>query len=122
MKKSWSVVVIASFLAAACDVTRDVQQRPEARGAAATADDDDGDDGEESDEVDVALDQVPAGILAAAKAAVPGFVAKSAEKETEEGALHYCIAGTAGGETVEIEVNATDAKVVEIERGEDDED
>lgn len=121
MKKCWSVAVIASFLGAACrEVTRDLQQRSEVHAADATVDDDK-DDGEESDEVDVALDQVPAAILDAAKAAVPGFVPKSAEKETEEGALHYCIEGTAGGETVEIEVG-TDAKVVEIERGDDDED
>jgi len=116
--KAIGIVGIVGLLAVGCDATRDVQQRSEVRGADTTIDDDE-DDGEESDEVDVALDQVPSAILDAAKAAVPGFVPKSAEKETEEGALHYCIEGTAGGETVEIEVG-TDAKVVEIERGEDD--
>ena len=53
--------------------------------------------------------------------AVPGFVPSEAEKETEEGSLHYCVHGTADGEFVEVEVTA-DGRVLEIERGEDEDD
>ena len=68
----------------------------------------------------MALDQVPEAVKKAALAAVPGLVLKSAEKETEDGTLQYCLEGTAGGEAVEVEVRASDAKVTEIERGEDE--
>ena len=80
--------------------------------------DDDGDDGEEGEEQAIALDKVPADILAAARAALPGAVFTSAEVETEDGLLVYCLEGQLDGEAVEVEV-AADGRVLEIERGED---
>jgi len=83
--------------------------------------DDDEDDGDDENEEVISLDQVPELVQKAAIAAVPGFVPSGAEKETEEGALHYCVHGKVGGEFVEVEVT-TDGQVLEIEHGEDDED
>lgn len=125
MKAKWMSGMVLGWLAVSCGSVQDVRDHS-AKGddhdAAATARDDDDDEGEEEDEQDVALDQVPAAIKAAALAAVPGLVLTGAEKETEEGSLRYCLEGTAGGESVEVEVNASDNQVVEIERGEDEED
>ena len=119
--------VALGLLATSCGSVQDVQSGARAsegdasaHATATTTDDDEV--GEEENEVEVALAQVPEAVKQAALAAVPGLVLKSAEKETEEGSLRYCLEGTANGETVEVEVNAADAKVVEIERGEDDED
>lgn len=109
-------------LAASCGSVQDVPHSSSVKASAAPVskdDDGDEDDGDEN-EVEVALDQVPEAVKKAALAAVPGLVLVSAEKETEEGALRYCLEGTASGESVEVEVNASDSKVVEIERGEDD--
>ena len=80
-------------------------------------DDDDAEEGEE-DEQAIALDQVPADVLAAARAALPGAVFTSAEVEKEDGQLVYCLEGHLDGEEVEVEV-AADGRVLEIERGED---
>ncbi|NOT30577.1 MAG: hypothetical protein HOP15_09045 [Planctomycetes bacterium] len=129
MSKSWMSGVCLTWLAASCGAVKDVQGSSTQLGgqhpAPATADDDSDDDSDddEQDENDqeLALDQVPAAIKQAAEAAVPGFVLVSAETETEKGARHYCLVGTAGGESVEIELG-TDGKVLEIERGEADED
>ena len=127
MKKNWMLGLLFSGLIAGCGVTHEVQHSDGTHGAAQTSADDDGDDddddGEEAedDEEAIALDQVPAAVKKAAEAAVAGFVAESAEKETEEGALHYCIHGHANGEFVEIEVDEQ-GKVLEIERGEDEDD
>jgi len=81
-------------------------------------DDDDGEEGEEEEQA-IALDQVPADILAAAQAALPGAVFTSAELEQEGGLFVYCLEGYVGDERVEVEV-AADGRVLEIERGEDD--
>jgi hypothetical protein len=125
-KASWFTGVALGCLFASCSSAQDRSVKAgEQKAAHAMVEDDDIEDdgeGDDENEVAVALDQVPAAIKAAALAAVPGFVLKSAEKETEEGSLHYCLEGTAGGEAVEIEVRASDANVVEIERGEDDDD
>ena len=107
----------AGVLSAGCGSTQDVQRGATGTPTPRVADDDD-DEGDD-DEVEIALDQVPAAIRHAAEEAVPGFVLKSAETETEEGSLHYCLEGTAGGEMVEVEVS-TDGKVLEIERGDDE--
>ena len=122
MKASWMSAWILGGLAASCGSVQEVKSNSQ-DGMKAAAMDDDEDDGEEDDgdEEELALDQVPASVKKAAEVAVPGFVLKSAEKETEEGALHYCLEGTAAGEAVEIEVS-TDGKVLEIERGEDEDD
>lgn len=117
----WLTGVALGCLAASCSSAQDRSVKAqENRPGNVVVDDEDDDEGDDENEVSVALDQVPAAIKDAALAAVPGFVLKSAEKETEEGSLHYCLEGTAGGEAVEIEVRASDAKVVEIEQGEDE--
>ena len=118
MKASWLTGALLGCMVASCSSAQDRSVKAgELRTTNAMVDDDDGDD--ESDEA-VALDQVPAAIKQAAQAAVPGLVLKSAEKETEDGSVVYSLEGTAGGEAVEVEVRASDAKVVEIERGEDE--
>ncbi|MEQ8763082.1 MAG: PepSY domain-containing protein [Planctomycetota bacterium] len=81
--------------------------------------DEEDDDDDEDDEEEIALEDVPADILAAAEAAVPGVVFSKAYTETEDGQKVYELVGEADGERVEVEVS-TDAKVLEIERGEDD--
>ncbi len=124
MNKSWMSGVCLAWLVAGCGAVKDVQEQStpnDGRVNLRADDDDDDEDARDDDEQAIALDQVPAAIKKAAEAAVPGFVLVSAETETEEGALHYCLEGTAGGESVEVELG-TDAKVLEIERGEDDED
>lgn len=119
MKAKLLTGVLIGWIAASCGSVQDVQVR--AAHSAAT-DDDDADDVDEAGEndVEVPLDQVPAAVREAALAAVPGLVLVSAEKETEEGSLHYCLEGRADGEAVEVEVEAAGARVVEIERGDDD--
>jgi hypothetical protein len=72
---------------------------------------------EEETEEPLALDAVPAGVLAAAKAAVAGIELQHAELETEHGAKRYCLHGTVKGRGYEIEVSP-DGKVVEV--GDDD--
>jgi len=124
-KTNWLTVLTLGSLAASCGSVQDVQDHSTKAGHTGAAhdqvgDDDDDEDGDDENEVAVALDQVPEAVKKAALAAVPGFVLVSAEKETEEGELRYCLEGTANGESVEVEVNASDSKVVEIERGEDD--
>jgi uncharacterized membrane protein YkoI len=121
MKTNWMPALLLGGLVASCGSVQDVQDRSAtdaARTASSVSDDDE--DGDDENEVAVALDQVPEAVKKAALAAVPGFVLVSAEKETEDGELRYCLEGTADGESVEVEVNAADSKVVEIERGEDD--
>jgi len=122
MTTSWISGVVLGCLAVGCGSVQDRSVKAQANGQTqATADDDEVDGDDESEEA-VALSEVPEAIKQAALAAVPGLVLSSAEKETEEGSLHYCLEGTAGGEAVEVEVRASDSKVVEIERGEDGED
>jgi hypothetical protein len=122
--KLWILAPVAgALLAFGCSGTRDVQAQQSsvpAGGGGAADDDDDGDDEEEYEE-DVDLAQVPESVKKAAQDAVPGLVLKSAEKELENGQVVYCLEGTAGGERVEVEVT-TAGKVVEIERGDDEED
>lgn len=113
------VVVVLGCLVMSCSTAQDRSVKADSSALAPVVADDDADDGDEN-EVPVALDQVPEAIRKAALAAVPGLVLASAEKETEEGSLHYCLEGTADGEAVEVEVRASDAQVVEIERGEDE--
>jgi len=72
-----------------------------------------------SGESAIALDQVPAAVLAAAEKAVPGFVLAGAECETEGGDKVYDLTGTSGGATYEVEVTAA-GKVGEIEKDGDE--
>ena len=118
---SWLTGVVLGCMVASCSSAQDRSVKANQNRPAQAMTEDDDEDGDD-DEVAVALDQVPEAIKQAALAAVPGLVLKSAEKETEEGSLHYCLEGTAGGEAVEVEVRASDAQVVEIERGEDEDD
>lgn len=120
MKRMLWISGALAFLVAGCSQTHDVKAEEASHPPAVNAVDDDGDEGEETEEV-VALDQVPAAVKAAAIAAVPGFVPSEAEKETERGSTHYCIHGHVGDEFVEVEVDL-EGNVLEIERGEDDED
>jgi len=83
---------------------------------AAHHDDDDDNDGTE---VSIPLDQVPPAVMTAAKKAVPGAKFVEAETEVENGVRVYCLAGTADGEPVEVEVSAA-GKVLEIERGDEE--
>jgi len=120
MKASWMSAWILGGLAASCGSVQEMKSHSDHRAnSVATDDDDDGED--DGDDEEIALGQVPAMIQKAAEAAVPGFVLKSAEKETEHGTLQYSLAGTAGGEEVEVEVS-TDGKVLGVERGEDEDD
>ena len=85
-----------------------------------------GDDegGEDGDDEQIPLDQVPALVLNAALAAVPGFALEKAELEVEDGIRVYCLQGLVGGEEVEVDVTA-DGQVLEVEsgdEGEEDED
>lgn len=83
--------------------------------AADEAGDDDGED-EEGEEWTISIDQVPAQVLEAAQAAVPGAEFTSAEFEIEDGKVLYSLEGTVGGERVEVEL-AADGSVLEVERG-----
>ena len=75
---------------------------------------------DDGDEVEIPLSEVPANVLAAARAAVPGIVFEEAERETEDGRIVYELEGEANGKEYEIEVSA-DGTVLEVEE-EDDED
>ena len=79
------------------------------------------DDREDGEEVDVALADVPASVLSAAKKAVPGIAFTGAEKETEDGVVVYSIEGEAEGKRYEVEVDAK-GKILEVEEGDDDDD
>lgn len=120
MKKTPYVLAFAGLLAS-CGSVNEPRERavvgPDGPEVVADEDAEDEGDSEEA----VALDQVPAALKDAAVAAVPGLVLESAEKETERGSTHYCLHGYAAGEFVEVEVGL-DGAVLEIERGEDDED
>jgi len=69
-------------------------------------------------EKEVALSEVPAPALAAAKDAVKGFIPTKAEVEEEDGQTWYEIEGTVDGQTYEVEVTA-DGKVLEVEKEDD---
>lgn len=75
---------------------------------------------EDGDEVEIALSEVPAAAMNAARGAVAGIEFSEACRETEDGKVVYCLEGKANGEEYEIEVTA-DGRVVEIEEEEEDE-
>lgn len=116
------LITLAGALAAlGCSGTRDVKTEPGKPAAVAEDDDDDEGDEEETEEV-VALAEVPEAVKKAAQDAVPGMVLEEAERETGKGGVVvYCVHGHAAGEFVEVEVS-TSGEVLEIERGDDDED
>lgn len=106
-------------LAAGCGTVQESKVKASST-ANVSQDDDEDEDADESEE-QVSLDAVPAAVLAAARAAVPGITLSSAEREVERGQTHYCVHGTAAGEFVEVEVSPS-GDVLEIERGDDEED
>jgi hypothetical protein len=79
------------------------------------------DDKAETAEVVIALDKVPAKVMAAGEKAVPGIVFTRVERELEKGVWVYDMEGTANGVAYEVEVTA-DGKVLEIEEEDDDDD
>ena len=58
---------------------------------------------------------VPANILAAAKASVPGFAMSSYDTDTDNGRKVYELDGTANGRKCEIKVDAS-GKVLKVDR------
>lgn len=77
-------------------------------------------DGTETAEVVITLDEVPNGVMSAAKKAVPGIKFTRVERELEGGIWVYDMEGTANGVAYEIEV-AADGTVLEIEKEDGDE-
>jgi hypothetical protein len=73
---------------------------------------------EEEEERRLPLYRVPRGIREAASNAMPGFVARRAEIEIENGVTVYCLVGTVDGVAYELEVTATEG-VLETEVGDD---
>lgn len=69
----------------------------------------------EGGEVTLALADVPAAIVKAAEAAVPGIVIEKAGRETDEGKTYYELSGRVSGSKVDVLVNP-EGEVVEIER------
>lgn len=67
-------------------------------------------------EQSITLKQVPAKVMKAAVAAVPGL---KVEEATIEAILIYEVAGDADGKKIEVEVTA-EGRVIEVERGDDD--
>ncbi|HTU09912.1 MAG TPA: PepSY domain-containing protein [Allosphingosinicella sp.] len=72
-----------------------------------------------SGKVDVPLAEVPAEVLAAARAARPGFVPAEAESETRDGRLYYDVEGRLpDGTEIEFDIMQADGRwrVVETQR------
>jgi len=82
-------------------------------------------DSDDDDEQEIALSEVPAEALQAARGAVDGITLTEAEVEEEDGQMVYDIEGTADGVEYEIEVTA-DGQVLEVAKegddGDDDDD
>ena len=116
---SWMLGALCAALTVGCSGQEVRSQKDSAANhPVATADDEEDDDGQD---VAMALGDIPEAIKQAALAAIPGLALTEAERETEDGATVYSLEGTAGGERVEVEVSA-DGKVLEIERGDDEDD
>ena len=83
---------------------------------------DDGDhedaDDDDADEHEIALSAVPANVLAAAQAALPGAKFDEAEVETENGVVTYELEATKDGAEWKVEVTA-DGRVLEVEQDDD---
>jgi hypothetical protein len=70
---------------------------------------------DEGGEVSVALADVPAAIVKAAEAAVPGIAIEKAGKETDEGKTYFELSGKVGGSKVDVLVTP-EGEVVQVER------
>ncbi len=76
---------------------------------------------DEDDETEIALDQVPDKVLAAARKAVPGLEIEEAVTEVEDGKTIYTLEGEANSKEYEVEVDAN-GKVLEVEEEDEDDD
>ena len=114
---TWTVLaLLLGLVVPGCNQLGSTSKVTDATQPAVMADDEDDDD---EDEVDVDLSQVPQNVKDAAAAAVSGFTATSAERETGPNGVVYGLEGTANGEACEIEVTES-GTVQEIEHGDDD--
>ncbi len=80
----------------------------------------DGDDDMDHEER-IALADVPAPAMKAARGAVAGIDITGCEREMEDGVMVYELQGTAGGKEYEVECTA-DGRVLEVEDADDEED
>lgn len=71
-------------------------------------------------EIDIDLADVPAGIMEAAREALPGIEISEAEFEEEDGAMIYELEGMLGEQRYEIEIGQ-DGEIIEIEEIEEEE-
>lgn len=119
MKRSRLLPSIPLALLAACSGVREpnVLANPDGQPAAALDEEED-DDASEAEER-IALDGVPANVLAAAAKAVPGFAPTQADREREHGAVVYCLEGWADGEWVDVDVSP-EGEILAIDRGADE--
>lgn len=81
---------------------------------------------EDHDEVDddgqpVAVSELPANVVAAATAAVPGLLIEEAALETEDGVTFYDIEGEVGEKDYELEITPA-GKVLDVEEDHDGDD
>ena len=107
MKRKMLVPLLCAALSACAEQAQQPSGEP-AAGKVAT-----------SGKTDVLLAQVPPQVLAAAKAARPGFVPAEAEAETRDGRRYFDVAGRlADGSEVEFDIMEQDGswKVVETQR------
>lgn len=111
--RTTNLCTLLALLAASCS------QLPGSERAASVGDPASPGVARELDEEEIALEDVPARVLAAAAEAVPGMVVSRAERELENSLLVYSLEGTVGGEPVEVEV-AADGGLIEIEYGDED--
>jgi len=108
------------------DVTSDasVVAGSGASGPAAMVDDDDDEGGEDGDddgeehEEDIALDDIPAAVMEAALARLPGLVVDEAEIEHTSAGPIYDLEGTIDGVAWEIEITPS-GEVIEVEQDDD---
>ena len=114
-------LLVATFLAGCCCAPSPCCDPCACRSAVHAEDDGEDDDGMEEGEEAIPLEALPAVVRKAAEAAVPGLVLTGAEREREGGRLLYEARGTADGVAYEIELTQ-DGRVVEIERGGEDDD
>ena len=66
-------------------------------------------------ETEIPLSEVPAAVLNAAQAEVPGFEPTEAEIEADDGQKVYELEGSADGEDYEIEISGT-GEILEVEK------
>lgn len=75
---------------------------------------------DQEEEMAVELESVPAAVIAAAEAALPGIIFDEAEYEEEDGLMVYELEGMLGAARYEIEVTP-EGEVIEVEEVEAEE-